>query len=145
MVAQVHERGITRRGSDINIAAFSTVAAVGAAEGDVCFFSETAAPVAAMATDNFNSDAIYKHGCRCCRPLFGRRYDINALPAFLEEPELHDTVREGEEGMILAQTTILARGELGAALANDDVARDGLLAAVELYTKAFGLTIAAVA
>jgi hypothetical protein len=62
VIAQVHQRRITRRGSDINIAALSTVPAVGTAEGNVRFFSKTTAPVAALATDNFNSDAIYKHG-----------------------------------------------------------------------------------
>jgi hypothetical protein len=98
-----------------------------------------------MATDNFNSDAIYKHGCRCCRPLFGRRYDINALPAFLEEPELHHAVSEGKEGVILAKAAVLAGGEFGAALAHDDIAGNDGLAAIALYTKAFGLTVAAVA
>ena len=60
-----------------------------------------------------------------CAPLLGDDVD-DVLRALLE---LHDTVGESEQGVILATADVLAGGGVGATLANDDLAGlDGLTA-----------------
>src|SRR6476620_2665187 len=59
--------------------------------------------------------------------------------------ELHDAVDEGEDRVVAAEADVLARVILGAILADDDVARDDLLAAVLLDAEEFRIAVAAVA
>ena len=53
-------------------------------------------------------------------------------------------VHEGEDGVVAAETDVLAGQELGAALADDDVAGDDGLAAEFLHAEAFAGAIAPV-
>src|SRR5215213_10064920 len=56
------------------------------------------------------------------------RIDRDLPPVLVLELELDDTVHQGEQGVIVAPAHVLARVELGAPLADDDVARNHLLA-----------------
>src|SRR5690606_3160172 len=58
--------------------------------------------------------------------------------------ELDDAVGQREQGVVLADADVVARVVLGAALADDDVAREDGLAAVALDTQSFGFGVAAV-
>src|SRR3546814_470116 len=59
--------------------------------------------------------------------------------------ELHMAVGGGEQGVILAHADVLAGMHLGAALADDDIARNDGLAAELLDAEALGLGVATVA
>src|SRR5690606_4406088 len=65
-----------------------------------------------------------------------------ALEALLEG---HFTFRGREEGMVSAHTDVQTREEGGAALTHDDVARNSLLATIELHAQTTASTVAAVA
>lgn len=56
--------------------------------------------------------------------------------------ELDDAVRDCEERVIRANSDVLTRADFGAALANEDVARLGVLSCVELGSEALALGIA---
>ena len=58
--------------------------------------------------------------------------------------ELDVAVGRGEQGVVLAKADIVARPELGAALAHDDVAGENLLAAELLDAEALAGGIATV-
>src|SRR3546814_10580142 len=58
---------------------------------------------------------------------------------------LHMAVGGGEQGVILAHADVLAGMHLGAALADDDIARNDGLAAELLDAEALGLGVATVA
>src|ERR1700704_3969144 len=81
--------------------------------------------------------------------LFGRclrhrlyRYEDAALGF---GTELNLTVDKREQGVVLAKADILARMPLGAALAGNNVAGDGVLTAEQLQTQALAVRVAAVA
>src|ERR1700761_8842138 len=80
--------------------------------------------------------------------LFGgqcrRRKHVHLDLAAAARTERHDTVGGGEEGVVAADADVLARIHLGAALADQDVARDDLLAAEALHAEAPSVGIAAV-
>src|SRR5690606_41341709 len=59
--------------------------------------------------------------------------------------EVDHAVHQGEQGVVTAQADALAGMELGAALADDDVAGLDGLAAVDLHTQVLRVGIAAVA
>ncbi len=59
--------------------------------------------------------------------------------------ETDNAVYQREEGIILALANVLARMDVGAALANENVAGEGELAVGTLGSKALGLGITAVA
>ena len=59
--------------------------------------------------------------------------------------ELDHAVRDGEDGVVAAEAHALAGVELGASLANDDVARDDRLAGELLHAEALADGVAAVA
>ena len=58
--------------------------------------------------------------------------------------ELHNAVDEGVEGVILTHADILAGIVDGAALTDDDVARDALLTTEDLNAKSFAFAFATV-
>src|SRR5690349_14818963 len=58
--------------------------------------------------------------------------------------EFHDAVRERKECVVLAQADVLARIELGAALTDQNVARENLLTTEALHTEALRVRVAAV-
>ncbi len=51
--------------------------------------------------------------------------------------ELHNTVYEGEKGMIFAHADVSAGDDVSAALAHDNSAGAGLLAVIDLDAKVF--------
>ncbi len=59
-------------------------------------------------------------------------------------PEFNNAVCQCKEGEVPSQTNILTRMIHGAALTNDDVSRDGSLAAVDFYAQPFAFGITAV-
>ena len=78
---------------------------------------------------------------RCLR-LFRKNADTLAIAA---EPLEHDIpFGRGEDGVIAADADILPRMELGAALADDDVAGNDVLTAKTLDAQTLALTVAAV-
>src|SRR6185503_15269397 len=58
--------------------------------------------------------------------------------------ETHDTLLQREEGPVATRADPGASVEVGAGLADDDVARDGVLAVRDLHTAVFRLGVAAV-
>ena len=67
--------------------------------------------------------------------LFGRKHGDVTTPATLGG-EFHRALHEGEKGVVTAQADVVARVELGAALADDDVAGQHALAAELLHAEA---------
>ena len=59
--------------------------------------------------------------------------------AIATHTELHGAVSEGEQRVVLAETHVLARVEVGAALAHDDVASYHSFAAELLDAEVLGL------
>lgn len=76
--------------------------------------------------------------CPTRHELLCRLNDDGAALVFATNGELHRAVDQCEQGVILAHTDIVARVELGTALANDDVASLNQLTAVALNAKSFG-------
>src|SRR5580693_7185656 len=72
------------------------------------------------------------------------RYDAHG-PASVESPELHVAADQREQRVVAAAADALARVEVRAVLADDDLARVHDLAAVTLDAEALGLRVAAVA
>ena len=68
--------------------------------------------------------------------------DVHLVLRALRELDL--AVAQGEQGVVLAATDVLARMDVRAALANDDVARVHLLAAEQLHAETLRVGIAAV-
>ena len=62
------------------------------------------------------------------------RYYRNCALVITAFVEVYHTVNESIQGVVLADTHVLTRVVLGAALANDDVAGDTLLATPDLNT-----------
>src|SRR5688572_28067892 len=69
------------------------------------------------------------------------RYEATLVLLFLKH---HGAVDQGEEGMVLADTDIITRKMLRAALAHDDVAGCYVLTAVNLNAEAFAMGFASV-
>ena len=69
--------------------------------------------------------------------------DVDNL-AVATHTELHGAIGEGEQRVILAHADVVARVEVGATLANDDVAGFNDDAVMAFYTKAFRFAITAV-
>jgi hypothetical protein len=59
-------------------------------------------------------------------------------------PELHHTIGECKQRIVLANTYILAGVILRPALTNDDIAGNGGLTTVDLHPKALALRVAAI-
>src|SRR5690349_16832028 len=80
--------------------------------------------------------------------LFGgqsrRREHVHFDLATRTGAERNDAVGHGEQGMVAADADVLAGAHLGATLANQDVAREDLLAAEALHAQALAVGIAAV-
>ncbi len=143
--AEIRQARESGAGRNYDIATVAAIAPIGATEGHMGFAPEAAAAIATSTADYFDSNAIYEHGNRRAGlKLFPSGNDINALAAFLEKTKLDNAVRQSEEGVIIAQATILACGELGTTLPYNDIACDDLLATVVFHAKAFGFAIAAV-
>src|SRR5476649_796675 len=79
------------------------------------------------------------------RDLGWRREHVHLDLAAAPGTERDEAVGGGEEGVVATDTDILARIHLGAALADQDVARHDLLAAEALHAEAASVGIAAVA
>ena len=77
-----------------------------------------------------------------CSVLGGHHAHVAAVAALLLE--LHDAIGGGEQRVVHTDAHVLAGVVLGAALAHDDVACDGLLTAVQLHTESFRVRFAAV-
>ena len=75
---------------------------------------------------------------------FGRRDDGHVALVSAATAELHHAIREGVKGVVLADADVIAGVVLGAALANEDVARDGDLTAVDFDAQSFAFRFAAV-
>src|SRR4029453_6310484 len=78
--------------------------------------------------------------------LFGgdrRREHVHLDLAARALAERHDAVGGGEPGVVAADADILAGIHLGAALADQDVAREDLLAAEALHAQALAVGITA--
>src|SRR5215510_7643070 len=95
----------------------------------------------AGSTDAGGPDLVHRLLGRCLRHRL-YRYEDAALGF---GTELHMTVDEREQGVVLAKADILARMPLGAALARNDVAGHDLLPAEQLYAQPLAVRIAAVA
>lgn len=78
------------------------------------------------------------------RRLLFLRIDGDLLFVPAEALELHDAVDEGEERIVLAKPDVVARVELGAALADENVAREHFLPVAALYAEALCLAVAPV-
>src|SRR6185436_10213680 len=79
------------------------------------------------------------------RPTLGGRVNGDA-PAILAEPlVLHDSVDGGEDGEVAAEADVLARMDLGADLAHENVAGPARFAAEHLHAAALTRAVAAVA
>src|SRR5882724_10489345 len=74
-----------------------------------------------------------------------RRQHVHLDLAARPLSERDDAVGGGEQRMVATDSNILASIHLGAALADQDVARQDLLAAVALHAQALAVGIAAVA
>src|SRR5215475_9711570 len=95
----------------------------------------------AGSTDAGGPDLVHRLFGRCLRHRL-YRYEDAALGF---GTEFNMTVHEREQGVVLAKADILARVPLGAALARNDVAGDGVLTAKQLQTQPLAVRIAAVA
>ncbi len=58
--------------------------------------------------------------------------------------EFHGALAQSEQGVVFATADVLAGMEMGATLANDDVAGDDVLAAVALHAQSLSMRVAAV-
>src|SRR3954465_3002159 len=83
------------------------------------------------------------HSRRCCC-LLGSRHDVDDLAAALLA-ELDRARREGEQGVVAATADVDAGVEVGAALADEDLARVDDLAAEALHAEALRVGVATVA
>src|SRR5439155_6070163 len=86
-------------------------------------------------------DLVHRLFGRCLRHQL-YRYEDAALGF---GTELNLAVDKREQGVVLAKADILARVPLGAALAGNNVAGDGVLTAEQLQAQALAVRIAAVA
>ena len=59
--------------------------------------------------------------------------------------EFHGAFAQSKQGVVFAASNILAGMEVGATLANDNVAGDNVLTTVTLHTKSLGMRIATIA
>jgi len=73
----------------------------------------------------------------------GRIY-TDPLAGFADALELHDAVREREQGVITADADVRSRTELRSALTDEDIAGKDHLTAEPLHAEALGVAIAAV-
>ena len=71
------------------------------------------------------------------RSGFGRRNDGYVALVAAATAEFHHSVREGVEGVVLADADVVAGVVLGTALANENVACDADLTAVDLDAQSF--------
>ena len=78
---------------------------------------------------------------RICVPQLGGA-DVHVVLLALHE--LHGSVSEGEQCVVLATANVVARGDVRAALANDDLAGLDGLAAKDLGAEALGVGVATV-
>src|SRR5215510_2508886 len=83
-----------------------------------------------------------RRGSRLSR---GRGIDADLVLRAVLVLELHDAVDEGVDGVVRAQTDVVAGMPLGSALADDDVAGDHALATVLLHAAVLRIRVAAVA
>lgn len=58
--------------------------------------------------------------------------------------EFHGALAQCEQGIVFAAADVLAGMEVGATLANDDIAGDDVLATEALHAKSLGMRVAAV-
>src|SRR4051794_25557196 len=83
------------------------------------------------------------HFPKCCC-LLGGRHDVDHLAAALL-PELDSAGGDGEQGVVAAAAQVGAGVEVGAALADDDLARIHDLAAEALHAEALRVRVTTVA
>src|SRR5262249_35485911 len=95
----------------------------------------------AGSTDAGGPDLVHRLFGRCLRHRL-YRYEDAALGF---GTELNLTVDQREQGVVLAEADILARVPLGAALAGNNIAGDGVLAAEQLQAQPLAIRVAAVA
>ena len=84
-----------------------------------------------------NSVSLWKSG-------FGRRDDGHVALVAAATAEFHNAIREGVEGVVLADANVVAGVVLGATLANKNVACDADLAAINFDAQSFAFRFAAV-
>jgi len=77
----------------------------------------------------------------CCDLSAGHNVDDASAAV---RSELNPAGCEGEQGVVLAASHVVAGVEVGAALANDDLAGVDFLAAETLHAQALGIGVAAV-
>ncbi len=58
--------------------------------------------------------------------------------------ELHGALAQSEQGVVFAAANVLAGMEVGATLANNDVAGDNVLATIALHAKSLRMRIATI-
>jgi len=134
--------------------AITAIAPVGPSARHEFFAPKTGAASTARPTTGEHAGTIDKHnGTAQCAALLGGRvhgttilavHHVDALLAFLVKAELYDAVFEREERIVSATANVIARGELSATLAYEDVAGDDVFAPKLLDTQPLCMTVAAV-
>jgi len=76
----------------------------------------------------------------CCR-LWN---DVDVLLGFAVLPELHDTIGQGEKGIVTADADVSTRPKCRAALPNNNTAGRNKFAAEALHAEALRLAVASV-
>src|SRR6056297_1216482 len=122
-------------GGDDDAASAAAIAAVGTSFGDILFPAEAGATITAPPGDQFDFDAVNKHGVRPSpfwRSLVFQRVDIDAATFTVEADGAGD---EGEQRVVVPLAHIPTGVELGANLTHEDAPRFDRFAA-----KAFDAT-----
>jgi hypothetical protein len=163
-VAEVGQGIQTFVAYEYDAATATAVAAVRTAKGDIFLATKTHTAIAAVTGDNidvgfvneFHGDALFGWfrkrfaGPKIKKPHFVAKvgsnawyrsglggddvYDLATPGTFLAE--FDNTIRFGKQGVVLATAHIDAGVKLGAALANEDIARQHLLTGITLHAKA---------
>ena len=154
MAVEVEQRRHARVDDEDDVAAAAAVAAVGAAERLELLAVDRGAAVAAVAgggVQHARSTKVAAMPRRACRPRCRRVAaaasaggdvdDVATAPA----AELHRAGDQSEQRVVAAAADVVAGVEVGAALADEDLAGVDLLAAEPLHAEALGVGVAAVA
>jgi hypothetical protein len=140
-------KGIESRINDEdNAAPFAPVTAIGTAFRHKLFAPKTGAAVTARPTTGKHTRTIDKHDGTLRRAeLLGSGIDdVDTLPAFSNETELHHAIFKREKRVVLTPAYVIARGKLRTTLTNENIARNDLFAAVLFDAQPLRFTIATV-